>query len=71
MSERKPCPFCGEQDWLEYVNRTLRTGVQECWIECANCGARGQVGYASSKFPDEVESLAWYDWNERTNEATQ
>jgi len=67
MRNLKPCPFCGEKDALKCEVRTSRDNVQEGWIECQNCGARGQTEYGQCP-PDEMISLTHYGWNERAAE---
>ena len=44
-----PCPFCGDMGRM--------TTIFEYWIECDNCGARGQ----RSKSP----RIAQFEWNTR------
>lgn len=70
MSENKPCPFCGEQEALKLDEHLSQDGsCREGWIECQNCGARGQTQYGRCA-PDEMDSLIWYGWNERAGEVS-
>ncbi len=65
MSDLLPCPFCAETEMLRLESHSTREGTQEGWIECMNCGARGQTEYGRCP-PDEMEALIRYGWNDRT-----
>lgn len=50
----KPCPFCGEVDYLEKTSDLKSWGA---WIVCESCGAGGPVE------DTQIESLQ--RWNTR------
>lgn len=66
--EHKPCPFCGETEALRPEYHQTSKGTQEGWVECMNCGARGQTEYGCCS-PDEMVHLVWSGWDERSTEA--
>ena len=68
MSEHKSCPYCGETEMLKAVVSQARPGVQSGFIECDNCGARGQTQYGSCD-PDDMLDLVWSGWDERVDAA--
>lgn len=69
--ELKPCPFCGEGFFLRLEEHMSPDGsCREGWIECQNCGARGQTEYGRCA-PDEMERLIYGGWNERARTTLQ
>ena len=60
----KPCPFCGEEECLEVHVNYFKPGIETGYVECRNCGARGQEQYGSLE-PNDMIEFVKYGWNER------
>jgi Lar family restriction alleviation protein len=57
MEIEKPCPFCGEAEFLEVV-----ANPTEVFVRCENCGADGPPIYEPAQ---DSENQAKSAWNER------
>ena len=56
MEKLKPCPFCGEQEFVSLV-RSLNGVV--AWVDCNNCGCYGPAKNTEA----EVKMILAYFWN--------
>lgn len=57
MEKLKPCPFCGNQEFVTVV-RSLNVVV--AWVDCNNCGCYGPA--------ENTEAEAIAAWNHREGE---
>jgi Lar family restriction alleviation protein len=61
----KPCPFCGNDDWLEPLASKLDIG-HEAHMHCHRCGANGPSVYREGKNSMEWAcNVAVHEWNKR------
>lgn len=68
MNNLEPCPFCGEKDFIEFKwgkESEHSMGIYEVFMECENCGCRGQVAYCALSHPEAVD-VAHAEWNQRS-----
>jgi len=65
-----PCPFCGEEEDLNFGHGTKDREGTPTWVYCGTCGAQGPWTYCS-KEGDRTFLVVERGWNKRVILATK
>jgi Lar family restriction alleviation protein len=70
MNNLLPCPFCGSTNLVEEATGGFEFSgntYQDCWIECADCGASGPTVCVTDSLVDRHEAKDYQAVRDRWN----